>query len=261
MVKIKLPTVNKVKYFSDGAVSQYKNYKCLTNFIYHIVDHQINAEHHFFAKSHGKKPCDGIGGTIKREAAKASLRAAITNQILPPQDLFSWAQKNIKGVNIFYLSSDDINNHETTFNLQKRYEGMRTVPGTRSYHCFVPDGEKLFLQRISSDTDVLNDANLILKNPSNFQPSKYIACFYDEEWYIGFVVDICNKNQDINVKFMQRNKLNLKWINNARSSQCWVPFDKIICQISVPLIKSISARDYILASNDYDSIMSYINQR
>ena len=126
MVKIKLPTVNKVKYFSDGAASQYKNYKCLINLIYHIVDHQINAEHHFFATSHGKSPCDGIGGTIKREAAKASLRAAITNQILTPQDLFTWVQKNIRGVNILYLSSDDINNHETTFNLQKRYEGMRS---------------------------------------------------------------------------------------------------------------------------------------
>ncbi|XP_065679132.1 uncharacterized protein LOC136093883 [Hydra vulgaris] len=172
MVKIKLHTVNKVKHFSDGAASQYKNYKCLINLIYHIVDHQINAEHHFFATSHGKSPCDGIGGTIKREAAKASLRAAITNQILTPQDLFTWAQKNIKGVNIFYPLSDDINNHETTFNLQKQYEGMRTVSGTRSYQCFVPDGEKLFLRRISSDTvydtHVLNDVNLILKNPSNF---------------------------------------------------------------------------------------------
>ena len=89
MVKINLPTVNKVKYFSDGAASHYKNYKCLINLIYHIVDHQINAEHHFFDMSHGKSPCDGIGGTIKREAAKASLRAAITNQILTPQDLFT----------------------------------------------------------------------------------------------------------------------------------------------------------------------------
>ena len=60
---------------------------------------------------------------------------------------------------------------------------------------------------------------------------------------------------------MHRNKLNLKWSNDAQSSQCWVQFDKIIYQISVPLIKSISACDYILASNDYDSIMSYINQR
>ena len=40
------------------------------------------------------------------------------------------------------------------------------------------------------------------------------------------MVDICNKNQDVNVKFMQKNKLNLKWKNDAGSSQCWVPFDK-----------------------------------
>ena len=50
------------------------------------------------------------------------------------------------------MSSDDISNHETSFNLPKRYEGMHTVPGTRSYHCFIPDGDQLFFQRVSSDT-------------------------------------------------------------------------------------------------------------
>ena len=36
------------------------------------------------------------------------------------------------------------------------------------------------------------------------------------------------KKKDNNVKFMHRNKLNLKWVNDARSSQYRVPFDKAI---------------------------------
>ena len=56
-----------IKYFTDGAASQYKNFKTLINLAFHFHDHKLTAEHNFFATSHGKSPSDGIGGTIKRE--------------------------------------------------------------------------------------------------------------------------------------------------------------------------------------------------
>ena len=34
----------------------------------------------FFATSQGKQPCDGIGGTVKQLAAKASLQRILQNQ-------------------------------------------------------------------------------------------------------------------------------------------------------------------------------------
>lgn len=45
-------------------------------------------EWHFFATSHGKNVCDGVSGTIKREAAKASLQAATSGHIRTPADLY-----------------------------------------------------------------------------------------------------------------------------------------------------------------------------
>ena len=42
----------------------------------------------FFATSHGKQPCDGIGGTVKRIAAKASLQRTLKNHILTPKAMF-----------------------------------------------------------------------------------------------------------------------------------------------------------------------------
>ena len=54
--------INKIKYFSDGASSQYKNKYNLLNLSFHLEDFGINAEWHFFATSHGKNACDGIGG-------------------------------------------------------------------------------------------------------------------------------------------------------------------------------------------------------
>ena len=110
--------ITKIKYFTDGAASQYKNFKALINLAFHFHDHKLTAEHNFFATPHGKSPCDGIGETIKREAANASLRATIDNQIITPEDLYCWAQNNIKGVTLFYVPSIEIIEHERRSSLQ-----------------------------------------------------------------------------------------------------------------------------------------------
>ena len=65
---------HKIYYTSDGAASQYKNQKNLINFCYHEEDFGVPAEWHFSATSHGKVACDGVGGTVKRLAARASLQ-------------------------------------------------------------------------------------------------------------------------------------------------------------------------------------------
>lgn len=71
--------VSKIYYFSDGVSSQYKNRHNFLNLCYHAEDFQIKAEWHFFAISHEKGPCDAIGGTIKRLAARASLQNSQEN--------------------------------------------------------------------------------------------------------------------------------------------------------------------------------------
>ena len=64
-IKENLHSKTKVLYFSDGAASQYKNFKNFVNLCDHEIDHSIQTQWHFFATSHGKSPCDGIGGTTK----------------------------------------------------------------------------------------------------------------------------------------------------------------------------------------------------
>ena len=63
----------KIYYTSDGAASQYKNRKKLIKLCHHEEDFGVAAEWHFSATSHGKGACDGVGGTVKRLAARASL--------------------------------------------------------------------------------------------------------------------------------------------------------------------------------------------
>ena len=64
----------------------------------------IDAEwHFFFATSHGKWPCDGIGGTVKTLAAKDSLQRPYCEQIMTPRQLFQFAEDNISGISFFLL--------------------------------------------------------------------------------------------------------------------------------------------------------------
>ena len=58
-----------IQYSSDGCASQYKNFKKI--FTFDISSSQLwnlrNLE--FFSTSHGKSPCNGLGGATKRKLA------------------------------------------------------------------------------------------------------------------------------------------------------------------------------------------------
>ena len=72
-LKHRLLNVTKLYYVSDGCGGQHKNSKNFLNLCSHKEDFYIEAEWIFFATSHGKEPCDEIGGVVKCHAAKQSL--------------------------------------------------------------------------------------------------------------------------------------------------------------------------------------------
>ena len=120
-IKQKIGDIQVIHYYSDGAHSQCKNYKSFVNLCYHKIDHGIDAEWHFFATSHGKSVCDGIGGTAKSLATNASLKATERNHILTPIDLFNWAEKNINNISFLFVSADEIKNTSFKNKLDKLY--------------------------------------------------------------------------------------------------------------------------------------------
>ena len=95
-IKEKCQTVQKVHYFTDGCAAQYKNKNNFSNICYHFADFALNCEWHFFATSHGKSACDGIGGIIKRTVAKASLQRVYNNQILSAEDMYKFCIKHFE---------------------------------------------------------------------------------------------------------------------------------------------------------------------
>ena len=71
-----------------------------------FVNIGLNAVWHFFASSHAKNACDGIGGTAKRQPELASLQRSVSEQILTPLQLFKFCVEHIPSVKYFYVSSD-----------------------------------------------------------------------------------------------------------------------------------------------------------
>ena len=118
-------------YFSDGAASQYKNFKNFTNLCHHRNDHGLEAEWHFFATSHGKSPCDGIGGTVKCLVAWASLQATVVNHSLTARQMFEWASEHISSITFFLVSVDDVTENEAKFELTSRLPSTRGAPDSR----------------------------------------------------------------------------------------------------------------------------------
>ena len=67
--------VKDIHYFSDGCAGQYKNFLNLAYVNVILGKMQLV----LFATSYEKFPCDTLGGTLKRLAARASLQRPLSN--------------------------------------------------------------------------------------------------------------------------------------------------------------------------------------
>jgi hypothetical protein len=84
--------------------AQYRNRRNLLNITCHNEDFGVPAEWHFFVTSHGKSACDGVGGTLKRFATKASLQRPYNGQIMTSHQVYEWAQSSIHNLNFDFVT-------------------------------------------------------------------------------------------------------------------------------------------------------------
>lgn len=127
-LKAEFPSVKKIHYFTDGCAGQYKNKYNFVNLCHHSEDFELAAECNFFATSHGKSACDGIGGTVKRLVAKASLQRPYNDPNLTYEAILDFCIKNIPGIKFFSVTPEEVAQSETE--LKPRFELARTIKGT-----------------------------------------------------------------------------------------------------------------------------------
>ncbi|CAG9765892.1 unnamed protein product [Ceutorhynchus assimilis] len=151
LVKQKYPRLLKFIYMTDGCGGQYKNKKNFLNLYNHKRDFDIDAEWHFYATSHGKSACDGIGGTVKRLVRKASLQRENNNQILNINDIYKFCVEKIKTITFSLVIQEEINSEKPFF--ENNLNVLKTTTDEKAYI----KGEKLHTShgQILSEEDIL----------------------------------------------------------------------------------------------------------
>ena len=193
----------KIVYFSDGAGAQYKNRKNFLNLCHHKEDFGISAEWNFSATAHGKGACDGIGGTVKRLAAHASLQKPYSDQIMIPRQLFDWASTNIPAVHFGYCSLVDYEVEEK--NIEERFAKSRTIPGTQKLHSFIPvSKDRITVKAFSSST--LSKEERVSCEVDDDMPvesiSGFVTCVVNREWWPACVLRLSPDENQVRVTLL-----------------------------------------------------------
>ena len=252
--------ITELEYFSDGCAGQYKNFKNFLNLTYHEHDFNIKATWSFFATSHGKSPCDGIGGTVKRKLRMESLTRTSNNQILTCKSAYEFCQSSIKGITFFFLSKDDVQNKR--LQLETRYTKGNTVPGTRSYHHFASSGiGNIQFKRISNDSVFCGNHNFFFSKANytvhDLPVMTYVACSYDDLWWIGFVENISQDEGDIKIQFLHPNGPSNNFFWPPREHYCWVPCSNVLLKIKAPITSN--GRLYKMDECDTEKVQSIVS--
>ena len=169
---------------------------------YHRDDFGVSAEWHFSATSHGKGACDGLGGTVKRLAARASLQRPYNDQIMTPRQLFDWASTNVPAVHFGYCSTDDYQREQ--HNLEQRFNQSRTIPGTRKLHSFVPASNSKVRVRVFSASDTFKEETVTLAK-NDLPPESivgFVACLSDGNWWLACVLEVLQEDSLVKLTFL-----------------------------------------------------------
>jgi len=211
--------------------------------------------------------CDGVGGTVKREAARASLQATTTGHILSPKDLYEWAQAHIKHVTFFFISKEEVASHRKQ--QLERFKHSKTVAGTRSHHSYIPgEHRKLLVKRVSGDetafevavTDFQDEVRRVTPAPGptlaqavtliQCEPGQYVGCLYDNKWWVGLIREKSDEEGDLLIVFMHPHGPARSFHWPAREDICWVPLQDILSIIQAPTTPN--GRNYFLDEKDQD---------
>ena len=115
------------------------------------------------------------------------------------------------GIKFFHITTTEAQAHTELFKLEERYKLSQTLPGTRSFHTFIPFGvSNLGVYRIYFDEHYLTHkygaktASSIL----HVAPGQFHACIYDGNWCIGTVTEVLHENKYVYFHFMRRSGIN-----------------------------------------------------
>lgn len=253
-IKENFPAVKHINYFSDGCAQQYKNCKNFTNLCHHYEDFQLSASWTFFATSHGKSACDGVGGTTKRLVRKASLQINCRESIDTAKKVYKFCEQHIENIKYWFLSTEKIS--ESRCQLENRFALAKTVPGTRSYHQFEPVSSSSIRMKRESCSSHFNTFNFTEEEKStsikvdDILINSYLACSIDDHWFYGIALSKDENELEVEVKLMRPYgpSPSFFWPSD-REKVVFVPVTDIITCVEPPKVNA-SGRAYTFSTKE-----------
>ena len=140
IIKSEYPELQYVHNLTDSPTSQYGNKSILEFLTRHKTLFGVNARWDFLESGHGKGPCDGLGGSVKRSADMAVKQGRVIIQ--NAKDFYAWAggqSETNTSVSYFYVSQETYFNYANE--MKERITNLKAVTGTFKLHSVVPVGE------------------------------------------------------------------------------------------------------------------------
>ena len=132
------------------------------------------------------------------------------------------------GSSFFYMSSTTI--RENVILLQDRYNAAQTVKGTRQLHRFVPQplGKLLVYNtslQASPPTEWITPKIISLYRvqieDNTLQIGSFVACTYDEKWWLGMVAQVSDEFGDHNINSMHLSGPGKQFHLPTKVDTCW----------------------------------------
>uniref|UniRef100_A0ABD2WZ08 Uncharacterized protein n=1 Tax=Trichogramma kaykai TaxID=54128 RepID=A0ABD2WZ08_9HYME len=121
----------------------------LANIFFHEKDFGIAVKsYNFFATSHGKSPCDALGGTVKRMVMQHCIRFFPQDQITNAHEMYEYALENIENIRALWVPNEIVKRFEKK--LKNRFASTKTFPDTKTNHSYIPCEEKSMKMKITS---------------------------------------------------------------------------------------------------------------
>ena len=134
----------------------------------------------FFATSHRKSTCDGLGGTIKRKPTTGSLSKTKTSPIVSALQAYEFCKNTMPTVEFFFVPKDDLT--KVCTKLKARYARKHIVAGTHSYHVFIPKNVGILsFEGISEDEEISGQYSFFQSKQTSIIPNiqDYAVVKYD----------------------------------------------------------------------------------
>ena len=142
---------------------------------------------------------------MKRTAAITSLQRPCQDQILTTKQLFDFVSKEIRGIHFVYATLHEY--EEEVKLLMERLMYSRTIPGTQSFHSFIPNSiSSVEVKPYSkSTTKRIEKVTFAHRDQETIQLSTlkgYITIAYEKNGWLGQVLKVDMDARLVEVNFL-----------------------------------------------------------